>query len=337
MEKNNLKNGLIKDKISRREDVRELNVKIIPEVKTLKECWACEFKEILKKSGYTKTKFAEKCQVSRMSVNNWCKGVIPKSRETFLRIGMIVNYNLEEVNQLLQRYGRYPALYSKTLEDCICIFVLNNNLGKDKIDSYFYILNRIKQNIIRNEEVELYDVTTVRFDEKLSKIEDESALEQFINENIAAFANTYNRLYAYIKMHINSNYPKHASSIFDMAQAQGWSSSLRQCVSKIYQNKWYPTRNKIISLGLHLSMDHSQIDEMLELAHMGPLSNDNVLERVIIFILDDAKCNNMLDTDSEEFDPDELCKYARDVLSQLELPEIQPFISELSGIDDDAW
>lgn len=337
MEKSNLKISPTKEKIARREDIKELNIKIIPEVKTLKECWASEFKEILRKSGYTKTKFAQKCRVSRMSVNNWCKGVIPKSRETFLIIGMVVNYNLEEVNQLLQRYGRYPALYSKSLEDCICIFVLSNQLEKDKIESYFYILNKIKDNIIRNEEMELYDVVTVQFDEKLSEVQDESALEQFINENIAAFANTYNRLYAYIKMHINSNYPKHASSIFDMAQAQGWSSSLRQCVSKIYQNKWYPTRNKIISLGLHLSMDHSQIDEMLELAHMGPLSTENILERVIIFIVDDAKRNNMLDLESEEFDPDELCKYARDVLTQLEFPEIEPFITELSGIDDDAW
>ena len=337
MKKNNLEIELIKNNTTRYEDIEELNMRINSEVKTLKECWACKFKEILKRSGYTKSEFAKRCQVSRMSVNNWCKGVVPRSRETFLRIGMVVDYNLEEMNKLLQRYGRYPALYSKSLEDCICIFVLSNHLEKDKIENYFYILDKIKTNIIRNEEVELYDVATIQFDEKLSEVQDESALEQFINENIDAFANTYNRLYAYIKVNINNNYPKHALSIFDMAQAQGWSSSLRQCVSKIYQNKWYPTRNKIISLGLHLSMDHNQIDEMLELAHMGPLSDDNILESVIIFILDDAKSSNMLDTDLDEFDPDELCRYARDVLSQLNFPEIEPFISELSGIDDDAW
>ena len=38
---------------------------------------------------------------------------------------MIAQYDIERMNQLLQRYGRYPALYSKNLEDCVCIFVLN--------------------------------------------------------------------------------------------------------------------------------------------------------------------------------------------------------------------
>ena len=87
-----------------------------------------------------------------------------------------------------------------------------------------------------------------------------------------------------------------------MAQIQGWSSSLRQCVSAINQNKWYPTRNKVISLGLHLSMDHEQIDELLELAHMEPLCAKN----------------------------------AREILSKLKLPEIDSFLAELPE-EDDEW
>ena len=56
---------------------------------------------------------------------------------------------------------------------------------------------------------------------------------------------------------------------------------------------------------------------------------------VIMFILEDASLNNMLDADSEEYDPDELCRYAREVLSELELPEIDSFISELPEIEDE--
>ena len=51
---------------------------------------------------------------------------------------------------------------------------------------------------------------------------------------------------------------------------------------------------------------------------------------MIIFILEDASLNNILDTDSEEFDPDELCRYAKEVLSGLDLPEVDTFISELN-------
>ena len=45
----------------------------------------------------------------------------------------------------------------------------------------------------------------------------------------------------------------------------------------------------------------------------------------------------MLDTEWEKFDPDELCRYARKVLLELDLPEIDAFLSELPDLDTDIW
>lgn len=336
MKQTDLETVYIEDEISKCEDINELRSKILPMVKSQQEQWAYKVNEIIMTNGYTKSKFAELCGVSRVTVDKWCKGSIPKNRETFLRIGMVAQYNIEDMNQLLQRYGRYPALYSKSLEDCICIFVLSNNFGNETINKYQYILNKIKENIIRDDAKEMENVTTAKFDAKLLQVQDEEELERFITENIAMFSYTYHKFYAYVKMCINANYKDYSSSIFDMAEGQGWSSSLRQCVSAIRQNKWYPTRNKIISLGLHLSMNHEQINEMLELAHMEPLCAKNIFECVIMYVLDDASLNNMLDADWETYDPDELCKYAKEVLDELHLPEAEFFISEIAEIDD-AW
>ena len=58
--------------------------------------------QIITENGYTKSKFAELCGVSRVSVDKWCKGSIPKNRETFLRIGMAARYDVEKMNQLLE-------------------------------------------------------------------------------------------------------------------------------------------------------------------------------------------------------------------------------------------
>ncbi len=338
-EYNSLETVYIKDEISKCEDIEELKEKIFPMIRSQREEWAGKINEIISERKYTKTKFAELCGVSRVSVDKWCKGSVPKNRETFLKIGMAADYNVEKMNQLLQRYGKYPALYSKSLEDCVCIYVINHDYGEEAIDKYEYILNKIKEQIIRDDNVEeIENISTVKFDSKLSEVEDEDGLEQFISGNIAMFANAYHKFYAYVKMNISANYmePAYAESVFEMAEVQGWSSSLRQCVSAIRQNKWYPTRNKIISLGLHLSMDHEQIDEMLELAHMEPLCAKNVFESVIMFILDDASLKDMLNIDSEDYDPDELCNYAREILSKLDLPEVEDFIAELPEVDD-AW
>ena len=145
------------------------------------------------------------------------------------------------------------------------------------------------------------------------------------------FSFSYHSFYAYVKMFLSANDFGYAGSVSDLAETQGWSSSLRQCVSAIYQGKWYPTRNKIISLGLHLCMDHDQVDEMLELAHMEPLCAKNIFESVIIFILEDAELNDILNDD-----PDSLCRYAKQVMGELDLPEIDDFLAEVSEIDD-VW
>lgn len=336
-EENISETKIIREEISRCEDIDELRKRIFPMIKTQQNQWAKKINEIIADSSLTKSKFAETVGVSRVAVNKWCNGAVPRNRETFLRIGMAAGYNLEKMNQLLQRYGRYPALYSKSLEDCVCIFVLNQDYGQETLVKYNYILNKIKENIIRNENSEHQDLVTEIFDEKLSNVKNEDDLEIFISENSAIFATAYNKFYAYVKINIEENYNGFGGSVFELAEGQGWSSSLRQCVSAIRQKKWYPTRNKIISLGLHLSMDHEQIDKMFDLAHMEPLCAKNIFESIIMFILDDASLNNILDTAAEEYDPDELCRYAKEVLEKFDMPEVESFISELSEMDNDAW
>jgi hypothetical protein len=328
---------LIRDEIAKCEDIDELKERIFPMIKTQQEQWTYKINDMITKSGLTKSKFADISGVSRVAVNKWCKGSIPKNRETFLRIGMAAGYGRKEMDQLLQRYGRYPALYAKSLEDCVCIFVLDKGYGKETLTKYNYILDKIKENIIGTDTDEVENMSTALFDKKLSDVRDEDELEKFIADNTAVFSTTYHKFYAYVKMHIIANYQGLAGSVFELAEGQEWSSSLRQCVSAIRQGKWYPTRNKIISLGLHLSMDHGQIDEMLGLAHMEPLCAKNAFESIIMFILEDASLNNMLDTESGEFDPDELCRYAREVLEDFDLPEVESFITELPEMDDDAW
>ena len=333
----NLETEYIKEEIEKCENPEELKDMVFPKLRTQQTEWSRKIQDILKETKLTQVRFCELCGVSRVTLNKWCKGSIPKNRETFLKIGMTAGYSIDKINQLLQRYGRYPALYSKSLEDCVCMYVISHGYGEESIEKYQSIVERIKKSIIcENNMEEESDIVTEKFDEKLSVVSGEEELERFIAENIAVFTNAYHKLYAYVKMKIAVNYmnPSYADSVYDMAVIQEWSSSLRRCVSEIRQNKWYPTRNKIISLGLHLSMDHEEIDEMLMLAHMEPLCAKNIFESVIIFILEDASLNDKLDLESEDYNPDWLCEYARKVLDFLNIPELEDFMSELPEVDD---
>lgn len=334
-EVNGIETVFIRDSISRCEDIEEVKEKIFPLLQSQQEQWARKADEIIRQNKYSKTAFAEACGVSRVSVDKWCKGAIPKNRETFLRIGLAAHYDRQRMDQLLQRYGRYPGLYPKSLEDCVCLFVLQNDYGNDSPEKYRDILAGIKNKLIESEIQNDGDLSTVMIDDRLRSIRAEEELHRFISENAGVFSTAYHKFYAYVQMCIKANYEGFAGSVFELAEGQGWSSSLRQCVSEIRQNKWYPTRNKIISLGLHLCMDHEQIDEMLALAHMEPLCAKNIFESVIMFVLDDASLNDMLDSQVENYDPDELCRYARRVLQSLDIPELEAFVAELPEDDNE--
>ena len=117
---------LIREEIEKCEDVEDLKERILPLLNTQHEQWQKKISEIISSNNYSKTKFAELCGVSRVTVDKWCKGAVPKNRETFLRIGMVAGYDINAMNAFLQRYGQYPELYSKSLEDCVCKYVISN-------------------------------------------------------------------------------------------------------------------------------------------------------------------------------------------------------------------
>lgn len=51
---------------------------------------------------------------------------MPQNRETFIKIGLGFRLTLDEFNDLLMRYGKYPRLYGKNMEDAVCIFVIHH-------------------------------------------------------------------------------------------------------------------------------------------------------------------------------------------------------------------
>lgn len=333
------KTDVIMDEIGKCESIEELKELITLKLEKQKEQWKIKINNIVARSGLTQEKFAEKCGVTRITLRDWLnKGAIPRKRELFLKIGMAAKYDQEQMNELLTRYGGYSGLYSKNLEDCIAIFVINRNYGDEAAEKYRYILDEFTRRYSpkqgENEEL----MSTARFDEKLSDVRDMDALERFISENLPVFTQNYYRFYAYIMSFLESNNMISSANIASLALNQEWSSSLRSSVSEIRQKKWIPNRNKVLSLGIHFGFNHEQMDEMLEVAHMGPLYSKNVFESVIIYILESAVVLCEKEFQAIEDSTDYLLNYTRYVMEQLDIPEVKQFITELpGGMEDEEY
>ena len=339
-----LSTEIFEDKLISCDSIEELREEILPMLRSQSEMWAEKIKEILVSCGGNKSAFSKKCGVSRPALDDWLRGSVPKRREQFIRIGLAAGYDREEMDRLLQRFGGYYGLYPKSLEDAICIFVLNSIPDKEqrKEMAYSYykeILDEIKDSIFPEESGvgESGMLRTTLLEGKLSELREESELEQFIRDNVSEFAMSFRKLYSYIITNYTVNIENDdlLNSIHSLSILQGWRSSLRQCISEIRQNKWKPAREKIISIGIHLSMDRDQINEMLEIAHMEPLCAKNLVEGIIIYILEDASLNLTLDISSSDYDVFALGEYALEVFREINIPEAEEYIKEFAGLDEE--
>ena len=320
--------GYLYDVASRTESLEEYK-KLLVSIADQKKNWTQIINQIVSDNGYSASEFGKICGVSRQAAQKWMNGAVPKKRETFIRIGFAAHYNLEQMNYFLQRYGRCNKLYPKCLEDSVYIFVLNSDTIEHTYQSCQSIIDLLKVELTTTEEDnqnESYE--TIALLESLSSLSTLPEMLAFVAENTSVYRDQYSKLYTYVEDFIQRNLLSDGieeDSVYNLANSQQWSSSLRHCVSEISQKKWYPDRNKIISLGIHLNMDVDQINKMLELAQMEELCAKNPFENAIIYALENAQLEDVIYTDGT----DTLCVYVRRVLESLDYSGVDFFMDEL--------
>ena len=185
----------LNDKVSRCESLEEYK-ELFKSLSSQREEWSKKINKILAENNYSATEFAKICKVSRVTVQKWKNGSIPKSRDTFIRIGFAANYNLDEMNKFLERYGRCQRLYARNLEDSVHIFVLTSDDIEHTYEKGEAIIDLIKKEMQEPfvEEKLLYDTTSVQTN--IINLRSLEELVGFIKNNANIFINQYNKFYS---------------------------------------------------------------------------------------------------------------------------------------------
>ena len=311
------------------DDPKVFKAEILSVLQSDRDEWTNKINTIVCENGYTKEEFARLCQVSRTAVSKWCNGSLPSSRDDFIRIGFAAHYTLVEMNAFLQRYGKFPALYPRSLEDSVYIFILNSADYPRTFEFCCQTITSIKDVMDEAEQGKKPILDTGELKKQLLDIKSLENLKAFIEEHAVEYQNAYKKFYAYVKAFLIANNINYADgkayNVHSLANSQGWTSSLRQCVSAIRQNKWFPLRRKVIALGLHLNMTVEQINEMLSYAQMETLCAKNPVESAIIFAVEDADLNDMICCDGGT----ELCDHVRMILKELGIPDAARLLNDL--------
>ncbi len=316
------------------DSIEELKKEILPQLQSQRNLWKEKINQILSDTGYSCKQFAQLCQVSEPAVRKWRNGSLPQSRDMYLRIGFAAGYNLEEMNAFLKRFGRCPQLYVKSLEDSVCMFVLCSEELDHTYAVYLRLLDIVRQELATVGAASSENYATQVIAKQFASLKDLEEMVRFAKKYAPVYRQSYLRLYKYIiaflTINLRSENPDERKTSFHQLASEGrWPSSLRHCISEVRNKKWFPQRNKIISLGLHLNMDDSAINEMLRLAQMEPLYSKNPIEAAIQWAINEAKLvSDGGDIEGAEILEDLSC-FVKKILIQLNLTDSEYLIDDL--------
>lgn len=264
--------------------------------------WKAFINYLLDSGGYSYTQFARLCGISRNTVISWCEdGKIPRSREQFVRIGFAVNMSLNDINDFLQRYGKYPKLNAKNIEDAVTIFSICNHLNYDQrlelTNHFVSILEHVLNERKYNKEYTYF--STNQIESELLTIKSLMDFETFVAKNAEVFTNCYVNLSDFIDSYISLNTFHTGESpgtlnrllretIDDPSLVAGFNTM----ISKLKCHGIVPSRIHLIALGIHLRMTADDINTMLDFAGMEPLCAKDKLESIILFAAEYAIIQN---------------------------------------------
>ena len=249
--------------------------------------------------------FAQRCGFSRNTVKKWCdNGDMPRSRVEFIKLGFAMGMNIDELNKILQRYGKYPKLYSKNIQDAIYIFALSHQKDYlyaqslyDKLLSYYEIkssdTNRPQFNAIR--------AKTDRVHNSILTAKDETEFIHYVQDNKEIFEDTYTNLIDIIDSYIKTN----VSDYTDLTYSESLNAFLQEnitnrltiksfnvMISNLKAKREIPNRMKLISFGIYLGMSLEHMNTMLTYAGMEELCAKDRVEGAVIFAIENAIINN---------------------------------------------
>lgn len=307
-------------KIGQCESLEEYET-LVAQHQTLYVGWQEYISPLLYEHGLTAAAIAKGCNVSLATARSFSRK-IPSRRESVIMLAMMMGFSVEETDALLMRRARFQKLYPKHPHDMIWIYLLRQG-GSDcpaqRFEAYKAVYDKRARAYRKNKgkSAALPVQNTVAAQQlvfshagaaaPLSAEEDRS-FAALVDLLLPSFDAAYEKLQAFIDRQFRS--PELAFNQLGLMKESGSREDLPSddapgylfSSSPSFLNRYYsriralkeehriPNRNFLLALGLRLGMNTDRINEMLELAGMGPLCPKDRLEGTIVFYLEELYC-----------------------------------------------
>jgi len=294
---------LIRDEVTRAYDIDDMR-EILHKYSGSYVNWKRFINEILALYAYNVSNLAADGGFSRNTIKKWRdNGDMPRSRKEFIKLGFGVGMSLQELDDMLQRYGKYPKLYAKSIEDAIYIYALTH--GKSFIEAEELSKNLLKYFGTLSEDQADSGVddqkNTSIFQARITQLNQDEDLAKFIEENKTVFDSVYGKLIDYIDTYINERTLNYADTKESFSLNSLLSGKINDplvvghfndMVSALRTRRVIPNRLRLVALGVHLEMTVDELDTMLGLANMERLCPKDRVECAIIFAVENLLLND---------------------------------------------
>lgn len=280
--------------------------------------WQSHLRPMIEERRLTYKQIAEGCGVSESSARSFIRK-IPAKRENVIMLAMMMHLTVDQTNELLMRWAKFQKLYSRNPNDAIWIYLLQKGgsshpraLFRDYHAAYQLVK---KEYQLLNAEVPEVMNTDIFFDEIVGQAhqtgvgipgEVDDRFVELMQRGMPSFDKGYQKLLRYIDsffydLEIEDNRRlqlcqsagtksrQTPNSVF--SSDQSWKNTYYRKIRALEKNQVMPCRAFLIALGLRLGMDAEQLNELLNLAGMGPLCPKDRLEGTMVFYLEGLSCN----------------------------------------------
>lgn len=271
--------------LSRCETVGDV-LTILKDAVPRQEAWQNFFTGILDASGLSYGRFAARCGLSKNTVKRWSlQGGVPKSRDTYLKVGFGAAMPPEAVSDMLSRYGGYCGLNPRDPFDACCIFYLQRQV-QDKQRYDLSAAETLYQTIMAEDLPEGPSaMTTTTLLSHLTMVHTEAEFNDFLQKFGPELTGRKQKLERYLEEFLTAARLAAARHGGGSLRSLGIPYPMEKQISQLKCHGIVPRRRTLIALGLHLNMTLEELDILLQYAGMDPLRTRDKLECVLIYAL----------------------------------------------------
>lgn len=263
--------------------------------------WKQELKNLCEKTGVSLDDVCQYMGIQYSALPGFYRK-LPKSRETYIGIGMAYRLPLERINRWIVKYGGKKKLYVKdALYDLIWIYLIHANASNagESEHNYYQKFEECRASVEEiynrmNIETDAEDVATAELDEEARRIVFDTeyiALKAFVRDHIKAFHSAYASPKNFIRGYIdsilrvkNENRISGRSWTLNTLRGDLDDSMINYLTSGI---KYVPKSKKThISMGLAVGMTTNELNQYLQMLGYAPLDGTHLEEGILLNLLE---------------------------------------------------